>query len=126
MTWTNDELSSELYLPKILMPDWAEVSDRKGMFQRLDRLGVISTVDRNETGRWLHVSASFPDHLPSFFDMSEVKLLFMGPHVSAIHIFPKLSEHINHHPYCIHLWSALDGQLQLPDFRRTINGTLTL
>ena len=67
-------------------------------------------------GHWLHVSYSRPTRVPSYDDLVLVKRCFIGAERKAISVHPPESEHVNLHPYCLHLWHALDGD-GLPDFR---------
>jgi hypothetical protein len=69
--------------------------------------------------RWLHVSMSRRDRMPSYDEMCEVKRLFIGEDTQAIQLFPRKSEHVNLHPNCLHLWACLDGD-GLPDFRQHV------
>lgn len=81
------------------------------------RLMVIVTGTLEDDGkRWLHVSASRPARVPSYRDLCMVKSIFIGDSRKAVQVFAPASEHVNIHPYCLHLWSCLDGD-GLPDFR---------
>lgn len=71
--------------------------------------------------KWMHVSLSRGDRLPSYEDVCRVKEEIIGPERKAIQVHPPKSEHVNIHPYCLHLWSPI-GHDPLPDFR--INGTI--
>lgn len=86
------------------------------MVRRPDGLAVILSVAREkDERRWLHLSTSRPDRLPSYDDLCEVKRLFLGPERKAIQVFAPTTEHINIHKRCLHLWCCLDGD-PLPDF----------
>ena len=65
--------------------------------------------------RWLHVSVSRRNKLPSWDDLRLVKDTFL-PDWTAYQILPPKEEHVNIHPYCLHLWVCLDRQVT-PDFR---------
>ena len=81
------------------------------------RLMVIITGAEEADGkRWIHVSMSRPGELPSYQDMCVVKEVFIGSKRKAIQVFPASDEHVNIHPYCLHLWCCIDGD-DLPDFR---------
>jgi hypothetical protein len=54
--------------------------------------------------------------MPSWEDCRLVKDTFIGRDRRALQILPPASEYVNIHPYCLHLWSCLDGA-GLPDFR---------
>lgn len=81
-------------------------------------LMVVVSGDVEEDGRrWLHVSVSRRSRVPGYDDLLLVKRLFIGELRQAIQVFPPRDRHINIHPYCLHLWSCLEGD-GLPDFAR--------
>lgn len=46
-----------------------------------------------------------------------MKRLYVGDDLQAVQIFPRRARHVNIHPYCLHLWAALDPDGDgLPDF----------
>ncbi len=112
------------YAPKSLPPVWKKLELESNSpfglcaYERTyDDLTVIFTaVDLHGDGKiWLHVSLSRLNRLPTYKDMAEVKDLFIGEDREALQIFAKKSRHINFHPYCLHLWCAVEGN-GLPDF----------
>ena len=60
---------------------------------------------------WQHMSVSYPDRLPSWEDLVLAKEQFLGEEVEAYQVLPKRSEYVNNHPYTLHLWRCLDGDL---------------
>lgn len=66
--------------------------------------------------RWMHVSFSRPDRIPTWADLRKVKDTFIGLERLAVQVFPRQSEYVNLHKYVLHLWSCLDGD-PTPDFR---------
>lgn len=80
-------------------------------FLREDGLRVlISLEEQTAPGvRWLHASASFDDHTPSWDDMVDVKESFMGPDVFAVQMHPPRAEYVNVHQHTLHLWSNVLG-----------------
>jgi|JI10StandDraft_1071094.scaffolds.fasta_scaffold1819773_2 hypothetical protein len=66
--------------------------------------------------RWVHVSTSRRDRMPSYEDLAVVKRLFIGEERRAIQVFVPHTEHVNRHQFCLHLWCCVDGD-GLPDFR---------
>lgn len=120
MSWELLQADSADALPRVLPSTWTEMPGKiLGVYAHVSGLRVISSVARDpaqDNRRWLHVSMSRRDRLPSYEDMRRVKDLFIGPERKAIQIFPKESEYCNRHAYCLHLWSCLDGDT-LPDFR---------
>lgn len=75
----------------------------------------VSVEEDNEL--WIHVSLSHRNRLPTYEEMKVVKSIFIGNEQDAIQIFPRLSNHVNIHPYCLHLWSCLNPN-KFPDFTR--------
>ena len=110
-------------LPIVLPFAWKKLGDfgeHGGQYRDLSGLGVIVTAAVEEDGRpWLHVSFSRVDRIPSWEDVIAVKELFVGRDRLAVQVFPPRDEHVNLHPYCLHLWCCLeDGFRPTPDFRR--------
>ena len=67
--------------------------------------------------RWVHVSCSRPNRIPSWEELRLVKDTFVGRDRKAIQVLPSDAEYVNAHPYVLHLWACLDGD-GLPDFRK--------
>lgn len=113
------DIESE-HVRTVLPPDW-KIIQRHGrgyVYESRDRLCVIaSAAHYNQDNReWLHVSMSRENRVPSYEDMKRVKEIFIGNDKSAIQVFPKVSDHVNIHPFCLHLWCPLTGPQPWPDF----------
>ena len=112
------------YIPKILPANWREITikalgDCQKGFVSVGGLRVICSVEQREgEDKWLHVSVSRADKIPSWEDLGEIKNLFIGEDRAAIQILPKKNEYVNVHPRVLHLWSNLDKDRFVPDFRR--------
>jgi hypothetical protein len=77
---------------------------------------VILSGNREADGRrWLHLSCSYADRLPTWADMRRVKDLFLGSDTYAAIVFPPRSTFVNIHPFCLHLFACVDGW-PLPEF----------
>jgi hypothetical protein len=63
-------------------------------------LAVIATTD----GDWDHVSVSTPYRCPIWEEMEWVKRQFFGEHETAMQLHVPPADHINRHPYCLHMW----------------------
>jgi hypothetical protein len=110
------------------VPDWArELFPRKPlMFAHqgnhvyrhinIDLAVICSAREEADGKRWMHVSCSRPSRMPDWEDLRLVKDTFIGRDRKAIQVLPAQSEYVNLHPYCLHLWSCMDGDT-LPDFR---------
>jgi hypothetical protein len=107
------------YLPKILPPHW-QVLDTNlngARYQSVRGQRVILSGDREEDGRrWMHLSTSFQDRLPTWEELRDVKELFLGDR-TALQVLPKKENYVNVHPYVLHLWVCLDEEV-IPDFTR--------
>lgn len=66
---------------------------------------------------WIHVSISRKKREPSYYDLCDVKKIFLGENAMAYLLFPPTREHVNIHPHCLHLWSCPDARIT-PDFTR--------
>lgn len=78
-----------------------------------------------EGKRWVHASCSRYDRVPTYEDVKEVKASFIGMDRKAIMVFPEKRFYVNIHPYCLHLFSCLDGD-GLPEFSGVVGGLRTL
>lgn len=63
---------------------------------------------------WDHVSVSTPTRCPTWEEMEFVKRRFFKPHETAMQLHVPLSEHINNHPYCLHLWRPHHADIPRP------------
>lgn len=82
----------------------------------LTRESVILSAGKHSDGRrWLHFSVAHPSRIPNHQELARYKGWFIGDDRKAIHVFPPRSEHVNIHPYCLHLFSCFDTD-PLPDF----------
>lgn len=110
----------EEVIPRVLPPNW-RMLDRSvdgASFRCSDGLAVIlSLAVELDEKLWLHVSCSRARQLPTYDDMRRVKDLFVGRDRTALQVLPPAAKHINIHPYCLHLWCCLDGDVT-PDFTR--------
>ena len=123
---------TRLYAPQVLPVNWERLEmswpvdhplygQIKYMSQ--NQLQVIFTADKlwGDGKTWMHVSMSRRFRLPSYEDMTEVKDIFIGKTRQALQIFSRADRHVNIHPYCLHLWCAVEGD-GLPDFGK--DGTI--
>lgn len=72
----------------------------------LSGLRVLASTDTMEDGsKFLHISCSYPDRIPSWDDLKTVKDIFIGEDREAFQVLPKAKDYVNLHPYCLHLWA---------------------
>lgn len=63
---------------------------------------------------WDHVSVSRKDRCPTWEEMEMIKRRFFKEDETCfqLHVPPK--EHINNHPYCLHMWRPHNQEIPLP------------
>lgn len=69
------------------------------------------------TASWYHVSFSRTGRMPTYDDAALVRRAFFRPASVVVQVFPPESEHVNDHPYCLHLWERLNPPRLIPDLR---------
>lgn len=108
------------FIRTVMLPDWqlASAGADGATYDSIDGLRVLMSVAVELDGkRWLHVSCSRQNRLPSWNDLRRVKDLFIGTSRAAIQVLPKQEKHVNIHPRVLHLFTCLDDD-PLPDFTR--------
>lgn len=68
----------------------------------------------SDEGGWHHVSVSRPDRCPTWAEMCEVKEMFFGPDEWVMQFHPAVSDYVNHHPFCLHLWQPVGKPIATP------------
>lgn len=63
---------------------------------------------------WEHVSVSRKNRCPNWPEMDQIKRLFFLPDEVVIQYHVAEEDHINVHPYCLHLWRPLNQEIPLP------------
>jgi hypothetical protein len=65
-------------------------------------------------GGWEHVSVSRTDRCPTWEEMDWVKRQFWDDADTVMQLHVPSVEHVNVHPYCLHLWRPVDGAIPRP------------
>lgn len=116
MTGQTIEVMQSDFLP----PGWRRIPSYFGVAafeHKTTLLRVLASVQvYHDKNAWLHVSMSHHDRLPTYEEMQKVKDVFVGRNNKAIQVFSPASEHVNVHPYCLHLWHCITAN-PIPDFR---------
>lgn len=60
---------------------------------------IASTEDE-----WDHVSVSRKSRVPNWPEMEFVRKKFFNDEETVMQLHVPVSDHINHHPFCLHLW----------------------
>jgi len=74
---------------------------------------LLRALARSSNG-WDHVSVSLLDRCPSWEEMEWIKHLFFLPNEIAFQLHVPIKEHINSHPYTLHLWRPHHIPIPLP------------
>ena len=63
---------------------------------------------------WDHVSVSTVKRCPNWPEMSRIKELFFYPDECAMQLHVPEEDHVNTHPFCLHLWRPHDLVIPRP------------
>lgn len=74
---------------------------------------TMSVIATNGFG-WDHVSVSRTNRTPNWPEMTAVKALFFLPTETAMQLHVPDAEHVNCHPYCLHLWRPQEVEIPAP------------
>ena len=84
-----------------------------GIFEVLFRGRFLRVIATNDEG-WDHVSVSLHNRTPTWTEMEFVKRLFFEPHEYAMQLHVPPTQHVNCHPYCLHLWRPQAVPIPVP------------
>jgi hypothetical protein len=65
-------------------------------------------------GGWDHVSVSLPDRCPTWAEMSFIHRVFFKPQEVAMQLHVPAEDHINNHPFVLHLWRPRSKLRRIP------------
>lgn len=63
---------------------------------------------------WDHVSVSLVNRCPTWEEMEHVKRTFFRDNETAFQLHVPPSDHINNHPYVLHLWRPQRSKIPMP------------
>lgn len=63
---------------------------------------------------WDHVSVSRISRCPNWPEMEHIKGIFFKDNETAMQLHVPSADHVNYHPYCLHLWRPLDQEIPRP------------
>lgn len=101
-----DELHRYAYDHPVLGPP---IPWQGGAFRLGDLLVIASWVEG-----WDHVSVSRRDRCPTWEEMERVKRAFFRDDETAMQLHVPPRDHINIHPYCLHLWRPHGAPIPMP------------
>ena len=63
---------------------------------------------------WDHVSVSAKNRTPTWAELEYVRKLFFKPHETVMQLHVPESDHVNCHPFCLHLWRPQNEKIPRP------------
>lgn len=63
---------------------------------------------------WQHVSVSLENRCPTWDEMEFIRDLFWHESETVMQLSVPRKEHVNMHPYCLHLWKPLGVAIPVP------------
>ena len=76
--------------------------------------GAKLTVIASCGGGWEHISVSTPVRCPTWDEMEHIKRLFFRDDETAMQLHVPPSDHVNCHPFCLHLWRPMGVEIPRP------------
>lgn len=95
------------------MKGWIKTGQFKDQIHYKHNSGTIAIVTvevHEDKKKWLHVSISRRNKLPTWEHLKDAKETFIGKDKMAVQILPPAAEYVNLHPNCLHLWHCLEGK----------------
>lgn len=77
---------------------------------------IVITCASRDGIEWIHASMTGINDTPSYAKMCELHRAVWGDRGYSYEIHPPRSQHVNIHPYALHLWGRADGRPVLPEF----------
>jgi hypothetical protein len=75
--------------------------------------GQLFIIASNADG-WDHLSVSRRKRCPNWLEMEQVKRMFFRENEIAMQLHVPPEDHIDVHPYCLHLWRPHHVEIPLP------------
>jgi Rap1a immunity proteins len=63
---------------------------------------------------WEHISVSCEDRTPTWEEMDTVKRVFFNDDEVVMQLHVTVKDHINIHPFCLHLWRPISKLRRIP------------
>jgi hypothetical protein len=67
-----------------------------------------------DANRWDHLSVSTPTRCPTWEEMEFLKRLFFERDECAMQLHVPPRDHVDNHPFCLHIWRPLDVEIPRP------------
>lgn len=87
--------------------------DNEGMFVIPYRRSVLKVIVSEGLG-WDHVSISLTMRCPTWEELEHVRKLFFRDDETVMQLHVPAAEHVNVHPYTLHLWRPQSVEIPKP------------
>lgn len=118
--WTRPETPTGWY-PETRLGDGQRYRNRSRKL-----CAIISIAIQDDGKRWVHLSLSHNDRIPTWGELRTTKDAFLGADVYAYQVLPPRSRYVNYNARVLHLFHCLDGNpvpefsIELPDGSRIV------
>lgn len=85
-----------------------------GAFEMMGPCGMMLRVIASGSEGWDHVSVSTARRCPNWDEMQWIRVRFFRDDACVMQLHPPIAQHINFHPYCLHLWRPHQGEIPMP------------
>ena len=85
-----------------------------GLFLLVSPYGDVLVVRASNGEGWDHVSVSRVDRCPWWEEMEHVRIHFFEDDETVMQLSVPRSEHLNCHPYCLHMWRPHNKRIPQP------------
>lgn len=96
-------------------PYYSAYGDDFGMFKIPGPCAAPLAVIVSAGDSWDHVSVSLKNRCPNWSEMSFVKDLFFDETETVMQLHVPADDHVNCHPYCLHLWRPHHAEIPRPE-----------
>lgn len=76
---------------------------------------VVSTASFDGV-EWTHASMTGPERVPTYEELCQLHRAVWGESGYSYQIQVPADQHVNIHPYALHMWGRADGSPVLPEF----------
>jgi hypothetical protein len=77
--------------------------------------GMLCVIASGAEGTsWEHLSVSRKNRTPNWQEMEHVRKMFAEPTETWVQFHVPVTDHINIHPNCLHMWRLVDAELPRP------------
>lgn len=73
-----------------------------------NEFNVVASIEPNQ--EHISITLRHKKRIPTWEEMKAIKDIFFDAEEECYQVFPKKSEYVNLHPYCMHIWRDRDEE----------------